>query len=153
MYMLKLKWWQPTCHLDWCYFTFYFTMHRLIFVPVLIVNMIFILWEDTYMFSTLQNVLCLFCRQLIFFSKSLFSNKSFRTIMQMPNSLYRQIRHDILSGLIWVQTVCKGYQQKTQGDKLLRATKISDIDNLLHVISFTQSSINMLQRTHYVPFN
>ena len=31
-----------------------------------------------------------------------------------------QIRPDILSGLIWVQTVCKNYQQTTLGDKGLK---------------------------------
>ena len=30
-----------------------------------------------------------------------------------------KIRPDILSGLIWVQTVCKGYRQTTLGDKEL----------------------------------
>ena len=38
----------------------------------------------------------------------------------MPNSLI-QIRPDILSGLVWVQTVCKSYQQTTLGDKELNA--------------------------------
>ena len=28
-----------------------------------------------------------------------------------------QIRPDVLSGLIWVQNVCKGYLQRTLGDK------------------------------------
>ena len=31
-----------------------------------------------------------------------------------------QIRPDVLSGLIWVQTVCKGYQQATLGGKEFR---------------------------------
>ena len=31
-----------------------------------------------------------------------------------------QIRPDVLSGLIWVQTVCIIYQQTTLGDKMLR---------------------------------
>ena len=31
-----------------------------------------------------------------------------------------QIRPDVLLGLIWVQTVCKSYQQTTQGDEELK---------------------------------
>ena len=30
-----------------------------------------------------------------------------------------QIRHNILSGLFWVQTVCKSYQEMTLGDEEL----------------------------------
>ena len=31
--------------------------------------------------------------------------------------VWNQIRPDFMSGLIWVQTVCKSYQQMTLGDK------------------------------------
>ena len=34
-------------------------------------------------------------------------------------TVWIQIRPNILSGLIWVQTVCKGYQQMTLVDKKL----------------------------------
>ena len=34
-------------------------------------------------------------------------------------AVWIQIRSGALSGLIWLQTVCKGYQQKTQADKQL----------------------------------
>ena len=47
-----------------------------------------------------------------FFSKSIFLKDSFRNTIIVSNSLI-QIRPDILSGLIWVQTVCKGYEQTT----------------------------------------
>ena len=35
--------------------------------------------------------------------------------------IWIQIRPDILSGLIWVQTACKGYQQMTLADKWVKA--------------------------------
>ena len=39
----------------------------------------------------------------------------------MSNSLDPRIRHNILLGLIWVQTVCKSYQQTALvGEELLR---------------------------------
>ena len=47
-----------------------------------------------------------------FFSKSTFSENSFRNIIRVSN-VWIQVRPDILLGLIWVQTVCKGYQQTT----------------------------------------
>ena len=34
----------------------------------------------------------------------------------MSNS-WIQIRPDIMSGLIWIQTVCKGYQQNAPAEK------------------------------------
>ena len=49
-----------------------------------------------------------------FFQNQLFPN----IILGIPSECqtdWIQIRPDNLSGLIWVQTVCKGYQQTTQG--------------------------------------
>ena len=43
----------------------------------------------------------LFCRLLIFFKINYFEKK------------FQEYHPSILSGLIWVQTVCKGYQQTT----------------------------------------
>ena len=48
-----------------------------------------------------------------FFFKLTFSNKS----SEIPSEcqiVWIQIRPNVLSGLIWVQTVCKGYQQTTK---------------------------------------
>ena len=60
-----------------------------------------------------------FCRLLIFFE-----NKFFRKIISgIPfecQTDWIQIRPNILLGLIWVQSVCKGYQQTTLGGKELR---------------------------------
>ena len=37
-------------------------------------------------------------------------------------TVWFEIRPDILSGLIWVQTVCKGYQQTARGGNELIET-------------------------------
>ena len=50
-----------------------------------------------------------FCSQLIF-SKPTFAKNSFRIVSDCQK-IWIQIRHEILSGLIWVHTFCKGYQQ------------------------------------------
>ena len=59
----------------------------------------------------------LFCRLLIFFKISFFE-KFFQECHQCQ-TVWIQIRPDILSGLIWVQTVCRGNQQMTLIDKEL----------------------------------
>ena len=50
-------------------------------------------------------------------SADFFQNQLFRKILSgIPSecqTAWTQIRPDILSGLIWVQTVCTGYQQTT----------------------------------------
>ena len=50
-------------------------------------------------------------------SADFFQNQLFRKILSGTPSecqtVWTQIRTDILSVLIWVQTVCKGYQQTT----------------------------------------
>ena len=55
------------------------------------------------------------CRLLIF------QNQLFRKILSgiraECQTVWIQIRPNVLSGLIWVQTVCKSYQQTTLGDK------------------------------------
>ena len=59
----------------------------------------------------------LFCR-LLFFSKSFIFEKFFQEYhLSVRDPI--QIRPDVLSGLIWVQNVCKGYQQTTSGGKEL----------------------------------
>ena len=45
-----------------------------------------------------------------FFQKDFFMKDSFTNTIRVSNSL-DQIKPDKMSGLIWVQTVCKGYQQ------------------------------------------
>ena len=58
------------------------------------------------------------CHLMIFFSKSSlkFSKISFRNTINVSRTVWIKIRPNILLGLIWVQTVCKGYQQTTKVD-------------------------------------
>ena len=58
-------------------------------------------------FSTFFFVVCSFFKQLIFFKK--FKN----TVPSECQTVWIQTRRDILSGLVWIQTVCIfGYHQK-----------------------------------------
>ena len=66
----------------------------------------------------------MFLSSALFFSKSSFSKNSFRNTTRVSNSLDpdQARRPNCLqrtSGLIWMQTVCKRYQQTTLGDKEL----------------------------------
>ena len=54
----------------------------------------------------------LFCCLLFFFQNQFFFKKFFQET---------QIRPNVLSALIWVQTACKGYQQATLGGKELKS--------------------------------
>ena len=65
---------------------------------------------------------CLCCRLLIFFSKLTFSKKSLRTLSGCQ-MVWIQIRTNILSVLMWVQTVCKGYQQMSSVATSIEWTK------------------------------
>ena len=69
--------------------------------------------SDTFLtLCILGNFACFFviCG---FFLKLSFSKKTFKNTIRMSKSLDPdQVRR--LSGLIWVQTVCKGYQQTTK---------------------------------------
>ena len=66
-----------------------------------------------------------FCRLLIFFKINFFE-KFFQEYNQSVKTVWIQIRLDILSGLIWIQTVYKGYQKMTLVDKeLKRRTKFA----------------------------
>ena len=61
----------------------------------------------------------LFCRLSIFFKNQLF-RKILSGIPSECQTDWIQIRSVILLGLIWVLTVCKGYQQTTLGGKELK---------------------------------
>ena len=54
-----------------------------------------------------------------FFLKSTFSKRVSRLVSECQ-TVWVEIRPNVLSGLIWVQTVCKGYQQMTLVGKELR---------------------------------
>ena len=59
-------------------------------------------------------ILNAFCRLLIFFKINFFE-KFFQEHLYVTrvSNFWIQIRPNILAGLIWVQAVCKGYQQTT----------------------------------------
>ena len=61
----------------------------------------------------LGNCSCFCCLLLTFFKVNFFKEFSSGTQSKCL-TVWIQIRTDDLSGLIWVQTVCKGYQQKTK---------------------------------------
>ena len=60
-----------------------------------------------------QNLLssAVFC---VFFFKIMFFEKILSGLPLQCQTVWIQIRPDKMSGLIWVQTVCKGYQQTTK---------------------------------------
>ena len=64
-----------------------------------------------------------------------FQNQLFRRFLSgVPSecqTVWNQIRRDVFSGLIWVQTVCKGYRQTTLGGKDL--TNLSRMESLLFI--------------------
>ena len=59
----------------------------------------------------------------------LVSINSFRKTIRVSVGI--QIRPDFLSGLIWVQTICKGYQQMTLVGKELKTIWLSQMTYLL----------------------
>ena len=61
----------------------------------------------------------LFCRLLIFFKINFF-RKIFQEYHKCQ-TVWTLIRPRRIASLIWVQTVCKGYQQKTMVDKELNS--------------------------------
>ena len=68
--------------------------------------------------------------QAFLLSADFFQNQLFRKnlsgILSECQTVWIQIRPIILSGLIWVQTVCKGYQQMT----IVRVTQKKNITEL-----------------------
>ena len=77
----------------------------------------------------------LFCR-LLFFSKINYFEKFFQKYHQC-HKVWTQIRPNILLGLIWVQIVCKGYQQMTlvgKGLSLIHLPTIISRKNLFLIL-------------------
>ena len=70
-----------------------------------------------------------FCHLLIFFKINFF-RKIISEILSECQTDWTQIRPDIISGLIWVQTVCKRYQQMILGDKELKYNIYIIIENV-----------------------
>ena len=63
--------------------------------------------------NSLHTYFFIFLLSAVFFFKFNFFKKFFQELLSECQTVCIQIRTDILSVLIWVQTVCKGYQQMT----------------------------------------
>ena len=66
---------------------------------------------SSYNYDCFSNFAC-FLSSADFFQNQLFG-KIISGIPSECQTVWNQIRPDVLSGLIWVQTVCEGYQQTT----------------------------------------
>ena len=74
---------------------------------------------------------------MLFLHANLFSKLSFSKISFIQcQTVWIQIRPDILSGLIWVQTVCKSCHQKTLAGKEL----IRNLNGLIKLMTLTEMS-------------
>ena len=65
-------------------------------------------------FCMLCNFSCFCCFLLNFFNINFFKQKKYSGTLSEFQTVRIQIKTDVLSVLIWVQTVCKGYQQTTK---------------------------------------
>ena len=68
----------------------------------------------TLTLCTLGSFECSLLSAFFFFSKLTFLINHFRKISSERQTVWKQIRPDIMSGLIWDQTVCEGYPQTTK---------------------------------------
>ena len=75
-------------------------------------------WFKNYIFEKNSILISFFFEFCLYYSFTLYYcaifyslDAGFFTIPSGCQTVWIQIRPDILSGLIWVQTVCKGYQQ------------------------------------------
>ena len=82
-----------------------------------------------------------------FFSKSTFLKKFFQEYHQCQ-TVWSQIWPNILLGLIWVQTVCKGYEQTTLVSKKFScsahvqfSSKVLGLNHLLTIIVCASSKL------------
>ena len=71
---------------------------------------------DTLTVSSFANcvILHVFCRLGNFLNRLFFFQNNLSGMPSGCQTVWIQIRPDFLSGLIWVQTVCKNYQQTTK---------------------------------------
>ena len=96
----------------------------------------------SYRFKNLLNYECwvifhALLSSAYYFSKSTFLKKIFREhYLAECQTVWIQIRTDILSVLIWIQTVCKGYQRMTKvaaGKKRFKSMCTLDKDQELYI--------------------
>ena len=102
--------------------------------------------------------LCMMCNWLIvhpFLSfADFFQNQLFRKILSGPSecqTFWTQIRPDILSGLIWVQTVCQGYQPTTQKGKELTLFRPMEFSMKLHTMKSGWSIVYIEESQIIIP--
>ena len=89
-----------------------------VWVSLLVKNcLMYPILEKCYLFGKNICVSASPVKFCIFLSSDLFQNQLFRKILSgIPlecQTVWTKIRPDVLSGLVWDQTVCKGYQQTT----------------------------------------
>ena len=80
------------------------------------------------------------------FARLLLSSDFFQHLHFKKQSVWIQIRPDIMSGLIWVQTVCNGYQEKLQ---ILSADNTSRQRVKVRNVFFIMKSINESEMCYY----
>ena len=68
-------------------------------------------YKKNYVTFCILGILSCFCCRLLMFFKIIFFQKLLSGTLSDCQTVWIQFRNDILSGLIWVQTVCKDYQQ------------------------------------------
>ena len=76
-----------------------------------------------------------------FFFQNYFFQKILSGILSECQTVWIQIRADILSALIWVQTVCKGYQQTTK--VATSEERVNPLYKLLNYNSVRYYSVNI----------
>ena len=71
------------------------------------------------------------------FQNQLFREKNLSGISIECQTVRTKIRPDVLSGLVWAKTVCKGYQQATpEGEEMKEIGQIGKIEILLNYSKF-----------------
>ena len=88
-----------------------------------------------------------------FFQNSTFPKNSFRNTLRLSNRLDSDLARRFLgkkktSGLIWVQTVCKGYQQTKLVGKQFNLHKIYVRPNK-NINCFSGTATSVLKAPHY----
>ena len=75
--------------------------------------------------NSLGNLFFMFCCRLLFFQNKLFQ-KNLSGKLSECQTVWIQIRRDILSVLIWVPTACKSYQQMTKVAAFRNTIRVSN---------------------------
>ena len=90
----------------------------------------------------------LFFGCLLIFSKSSFLKKNLSGMPSECQTVWIQVRPDVLSGLIWIQTVCIGYQQMTLVGKVL--THGPEVIKLFSCSTQLSTEFQLLIKTYFL---